>query len=73
MGRTDILSINGHLIRRKYASLMLMISNASLDVNFIALRRKKKCLFHLHDLKKILLDHLPLIPLNIFNSKDSSM
>lgn len=40
MERTDSLSINGHLIRQKYASPMLMISNAALDVNFLALRKK---------------------------------
>jgi hypothetical protein len=39
MKRTDVLSINGHLIRQKCAFLMLMISNASLYVSFIALRK----------------------------------
>lgn len=39
MKRTDILSINGHLIRQKYAFPMLMISNVPLYVNFIALRK----------------------------------
>lgn len=39
MKRTDILSINGHLIKQKYAFPMLMIGNVPLYVNFIALRK----------------------------------